>query len=80
VLAGANIMCPGLTSAGGDLDAEVAADSPVVSPLRSWFGLAWVVFGSSVDWRSSCTRCAWQEFGCELSRVGCGGGGGLRRQ
>lgn len=31
VLAGANIMCPGLTSAGGDLDAEVPVDSPVVS-------------------------------------------------
>jgi PUA domain protein len=29
VLAGANIMCPGLTSAGGDLDEEVPADSPV---------------------------------------------------
>jgi PUA domain protein len=29
VLAGANIMCPGLTSAGGDLDAEVPVDSPV---------------------------------------------------
>lgn len=35
VLAGANIMCPGLTSAGGDLDAEVAADSPVVSSTSS---------------------------------------------
>lgn len=31
VLAGANIMCPGLTSAGGALDDEVAADAPVVS-------------------------------------------------
>lgn len=29
VLAGANIMCPGLTSAGGEVDAEVAVDSPV---------------------------------------------------
>ncbi|KAG0596038.1 hypothetical protein M758_UG218700 [Ceratodon purpureus] len=29
VLAGANIMCPGLTSAGGDLDEEVPLDSPV---------------------------------------------------
>jgi len=37
VLAGANIMCPGLTSAGGEVDAEVAVESPVVSfpfPLR----------------------------------------------
>jgi PUA domain protein len=29
VLAGANIMCPGLTSAGGALDEEVSADAPV---------------------------------------------------
>lgn len=33
VLAGANIMCPGLTSAGGNLDEEVPADSPVVSSV-----------------------------------------------
>lgn len=31
VLAGANIMCPGLTSAGGALDDDVPADAPVVS-------------------------------------------------
>lgn len=30
VLAGANIMCPGLTSAGGALDEEVPAEAPVV--------------------------------------------------
>ena len=30
VLAGANIMCPGLTSPGGALDEEVAAETPVV--------------------------------------------------
>ncbi|CAK9231986.1 unnamed protein product [Sphagnum jensenii] len=29
VLSGANIMCPGLTSAGGALDEEVIADAPV---------------------------------------------------
>ncbi|XP_039029258.1 malignant T-cell-amplified sequence 1 homolog isoform X1 [Hibiscus syriacus] len=29
VLAGANIMCPGLTSPGGDLDDEVEAETPV---------------------------------------------------
>lgn len=32
VLAGANIMCPGLTSPGGVLDEEVEAESPVVLP------------------------------------------------
>lgn len=31
VLAGANVMCPGLTSAGGALDEEVPSDAPVVS-------------------------------------------------
>lgn len=30
VLAGANIMCPGLTSPGGVLDVEVGAETPVV--------------------------------------------------
>lgn len=30
VLAGANIMCPGLTSPGGFLDDEVDAERPVV--------------------------------------------------
>lgn len=30
VLAGANIMCPGLTSPGGVLDDEVAQETPVV--------------------------------------------------
>ena len=30
VLAGANIMCPGLTSPGGVLDDEVAVETPVV--------------------------------------------------
>ena len=30
VLAGANIMCPGLTSPGGILDEEVGAETPVV--------------------------------------------------
>lgn len=30
VLAGANIMCPGLTSPGGFLDDEVAEETPVV--------------------------------------------------
>jgi hypothetical protein len=34
VLAGANIMCPGLTSAGGDLDEDVPVDSPVVGGLN----------------------------------------------
>ncbi|KAL6518252.1 Malignant T-cell-amplified sequence 1-B [Orobanche minor] len=29
VLAGANIMCPGLTSPGGVLDDEVEAETPV---------------------------------------------------
>lgn len=32
VLAGANIMCPGLTSPGGALDEEVEAETPVVLP------------------------------------------------
>lgn len=31
VLAGANIMCPGLTSKGGDLVDDVDAETPVVS-------------------------------------------------
>ena len=31
VLAGANIMCPGLTSPGGVLDDEVEAETPVVN-------------------------------------------------
>lgn len=31
VLAGANIMCPGLTSPGGALDDEVEAETPVVN-------------------------------------------------
>lgn len=37
VLAGANIMCPGLTSPGGALDDEVEAETPVVNfcPLLS---------------------------------------------
>lgn len=30
VLAGANIMCPGLTSPGGALDDDVAEETPVV--------------------------------------------------
>ena len=29
VLAGANVMCPGLTSAGGDLSTELDAGEPV---------------------------------------------------
>ena len=33
VLAGANIMCPGLTSPGGALDEEVDAETPVVQSL-----------------------------------------------
>lgn len=47
VLAGANIMCPGLTSAGGALDDDVPAEAPVVRatfPLLrlycSWVNLA----------------------------------------
>lgn len=35
VLAGANIMCPGLTSPGGVLDEDVGAECPVVLPLYS---------------------------------------------
>ena len=35
VLAGANIMCPGLTSPGGVLDEEVGAECPVVLSLYS---------------------------------------------
>lgn len=34
VLAGANIMCPGLTSPGGALDDEVGAETPVVWTLQ----------------------------------------------
>lgn len=30
VLAGANIMCPGLTSSGGALDDNIPAEAPVV--------------------------------------------------
>lgn len=30
VLAGANIMCPGLTSPGGAMDDEVSEETPVV--------------------------------------------------
>ncbi len=37
VLSGANIMCPGLTSAGGALDEEVLADAPVVCALSPIF-------------------------------------------
>jgi hypothetical protein len=37
VLSGANIMCPGLTSAGGALDKEVPADAPVVCALSPIF-------------------------------------------
>jgi hypothetical protein len=37
VLSGANIMCPGLTSAGGALDEEVVADAPVVCALSPIF-------------------------------------------
>lgn len=41
VLAGANIMCPGLTSAGGALDDDVPADAPVVStcPLFTFYNV-----------------------------------------
>jgi len=35
VLAGANIMCPGLTSPGGVLDEDVGAECPVVLSLYS---------------------------------------------
>lgn len=35
VLAGANIMCPGLTSPGGALDDEVEAETPVVNSFHS---------------------------------------------
>lgn len=39
VLAGANIMCPGLTSPGGVLDDEVEAETPVVrSHFLNLFG------------------------------------------
>jgi hypothetical protein len=37
LLSGANIMCPGLTSAGGALDEEVLADAPVVCALSPIF-------------------------------------------
>lgn len=33
VLSGANIMCPGLTSAGGFLEEDIPADSPVVNSV-----------------------------------------------
>ncbi len=37
VLSGANIMCPGLTSADAALDKEVPADVPVVCALSPIF-------------------------------------------
>lgn len=37
VLAGANIMCPGLTSPGGYLDEEVGAETPVVHNMKYYF-------------------------------------------
>lgn len=36
VLAGANIMCPGLTSPGGALDDGVEAEAPVVRMVISF--------------------------------------------
>lgn len=46
VLAGANIMCPGLTSPGGCLDEEVAAETPVVHnmiKIHSTYFLAQII-------------------------------------
>jgi predicted RNA-binding protein (TIGR00451 family) len=40
VLSGANIMCPGLYSAGGRLDTDFAAGHPVVRTLHTRFLLA----------------------------------------
>lgn len=47
VLAGANIMCPGLTSAGGGLDVEVPAEAPVVKTSSCIWSLKWKVVTSS---------------------------------
>lgn len=44
VLAGANIMCPGLTSPGGVLDDEVEAETPVVN-FCSLLCTQFVIFG-----------------------------------
>lgn len=41
VLAGANIMCPGLTSPGGVLDEEVEAESPVVNIILLLFFISY---------------------------------------
>lgn len=53
VLAGANIMCPGLTSLGGALDEDVEAETPVVWILhcfqRLW-AIIHVVLGIYVSW------------------------------
>ncbi|RLN92458.1 hypothetical protein BBJ28_00002897 [Nothophytophthora sp. Chile5] len=42
VLSGANVMCPGLTSAGGDMPESLAVGTPVVgafdSALRTHYG------------------------------------------
>lgn len=46
VLAGANIMCPGLTSPGGALDDEVAAETPVVKLLRPFLFFFCFFYGS----------------------------------
>jgi PUA domain protein len=35
VLSGANVMCPGLTSKGGDMPEELAAGTPVVGAATS---------------------------------------------
>lgn len=39
VLAGANIMCPGLTSSGGALDDNIPAEAPVVYIIIGWMKL-----------------------------------------
>lgn len=51
VLAGANIMCPGLTSPGGALDDEVGEETPVV-PFARFFAL-YLCFFSSIIWAIS---------------------------
>ncbi|KAJ0078972.1 hypothetical protein Patl1_22344 [Pistacia atlantica] len=59
VLAGANIMCPGLTSPGGALDEEVEAETPVVHTVLPLFlGLCYFALGHNGRGKAACS-CYW---------------------
>ncbi|EHA8589520.1 putative 60S ribosomal protein L18-2 [Cocos nucifera] len=49
VLSGANIMCPGLTSAGGILDDEVLEETPVVELVKLDKSVARLLHGVAID-------------------------------